>query len=87
MTIKLGGTTNGIKVEIYAGNDHNPPHAHIKYGEYEVRCTIQSPFILLDSDHGFPRSKLKIGIKYIKNNHERLLRNFIKANPHLRNKK
>ena len=87
MSTKLGGIIDGVKIEIYSGNDHNPPHAHIKYGEYEVRCTLEIPLELLDPSGGFPRTKLRIALEYISDNQKRLLKNFMNANPKLRKKK
>ncbi len=38
----------GIIIAIYY-NDHNPPHFHAKYGEYEVLIEIESGNILTGS--------------------------------------
>ena len=38
----------GIIVYMYF-NDHNPPHFHVEYGEYEASITINS-FALLEGD-------------------------------------
>lgn len=82
MSIKLGGTTNGVKIHVYF-NEHNPPHVHLQYGGEEVRICLEEPFWLLDEPQSFPKQKLKLGINYVRENHERLLRNFFKVNPNL----
>jgi len=88
MSTKLGGVTdNGhVKIHIYS-NDHNRPHAHIQFGGQVVRCELEEPFRLLDDPRIIPKKKLDLAIEYIKENRARLLRNFERANPHLRKKK
>ncbi len=68
------GSFEGIRVYIYA-RDHNPPHFHAYYGEFEAVISIQTLEVLAGN---LPSKQLKRVEKWaslIKNN---LLEEFIK---------
>jgi hypothetical protein len=67
---------DGIKVYIY-GRDHNPPHFHIIFAEYEELIVIKS----LESYSGYMPSKHRRKIiQWAQENHEYILRQWNKLN-------
>lgn len=60
---------DGIKVEIY-GNDHNPPHVHIKYAEHKCILEIQTGNIYAGN---LPVKQMKKAINYVVNHQDLLL--------------
>jgi hypothetical protein len=70
----------GIKVYIY-GNDHNPPHFHAIYGEYEALIEIQNLSILRGD---LPNRQLKKVVEWAENKQNDLLTIFQQLNPNLR---
>ncbi len=70
----------GISIYIY-GNDHNPPHVHIMFAEYDAIIDISTRELI---EGKFPRNKLKIIIGYIEDNEDYLITTFYERNPNLR---
>jgi hypothetical protein len=61
--------------------DHNPPHFHSIYAEYEVLIDIRDLSVLRGE---MPANKLKQIIKWAKLNQQFLLEEFEALNPKLR---
>jgi hypothetical protein len=61
--------------------DHNPPHFHSIYAEYEVLIDIRDLSVLRGE---MPANKLKKIIKWAKLNQQFLLEEFEALNPKLR---
>lgn len=70
----------GVKIYVY-DFDHNPPHFHARYAEYEVLVVIQTLEILRGA---MPPAKLRRILKWAKQNQSELLTEFQTLNPHLR---
>jgi Domain of unknown function (DUF4160) len=71
---------HGIKIYVY-DFDHNPPHFHAVFAEYEALISINSLTILKGE---MPKSQLKKVMKWAKLNQSMLLEEFELLNPHLR---
>ena len=71
---------DGIKISIYS-NDHNKPHFHAEFGEYEVIINIET----LEIEKGeIPPKQYKKVQEWAIDKKEYLLKTFQKLNPHLR---
>lgn len=57
-------------------NDHDPPHFHAKYGEYEIRVAIETGEIMSGS---FPRRAQRHVLEWLKLHREELLANWARA--------
>ncbi len=60
---------NGISFNIYT-QDHNPPHVHIKYAEYEIKVSLVDYSVIKGN---LPRKKQKEAIAWVKENQMKLL--------------
>lgn len=68
----------GIVVRMYLGNkEHNPPHFHAYYGEYEVLIDVNKCSVLKGY---FPRKQLRLLIAWCELHKDELLANFKLAN-------
>ena len=56
-------------------NDHNPPHFHAKYGEYEVTISMDGNVI----DGNLPKRALKLVKEWVKLHKNELLENWQRA--------
>jgi len=74
---------DGISINIYNG-DHNPPHLHAIYNEYEIRINIKTAIRLPGGE--MPNVQFKKIEKWIltKSNQEMALEIFKMLNPQLR---
>lgn len=70
----------GIKIYVY-DFDHNPPHFHAVFAEYEALISINTLKVLKGE---MPKPQLKKVIKWAKLNQAILLEEFELLNPHLR---
>ena len=70
----------GIKIYFYDFN-HNPPHFHAVYAEYEVLISILTLKVLRGE---MPKPQLKRILKWAKSNQLALLKEFEFLNPQLR---
>ncbi|MDZ7898896.1 MAG: DUF4160 domain-containing protein [Arcicella sp.] len=70
----------GIKIYVY-DFDHNPPHFHAVFAEYEALISINTLKVLKGE---IPKPQLKKVMKWAKLNQEMLLEEFELLNPHLR---
>ncbi len=61
----------GISIMMY-WNDHNPPHFHARYGEYEIIVSINGGII----EGKFPKRALKLVIEWLELHKEELLNNW-----------
>ena len=64
----------GIIIMMY-WNDHNPPHFHAKYGEYEVTISMDGNVI----DGNLPKRALKLVKEWVKLHKNELLENWQRA--------
>jgi hypothetical protein len=71
---------HGIKIYLY-DFDHNPPHFHAIFAEYEVLISINSLEVLKGA---MPKPQLKKILKWAKYNQIQLLEEFEFLNPQLR---
>lgn len=60
---------NGISFNIYT-HDHNPPHVHIKYAEYEIKVSLVDFSVIKGN---LPHNKEKEAISWVKKNQIKLL--------------
>ena len=65
---------NGISFNIYT-HDHNPPHVHIKYAEYEIKVSLVDFSVLKGN---LPHNKQKEAIAWVRNNQLNLLNEWTK---------
>lgn len=65
---------NGISFNIYT-HDHNPPHVHIKYAEYEIKVSLVDFSVIKGN---LPRNKQKEAIAWVKKNQEKMLNEWTK---------
>lgn len=72
-------TFNGVKVNIYY-NEHNPPHVHFVFGEYEVLLVIQDGTVYKG---WLPGPQLERSKKWLNNNRRDCMKTFKLFNPHL----
>lgn len=70
----------GIKIYVY-DFDHNPPHFHAIYAEYEVLISILTLKVLRGE---MSKPQLKRILKWAKSNQLALLKEFEFLNPQLR---
>jgi hypothetical protein len=70
----------GIKFYIYS-NDHNPPHFHAIYAEYEIVIEIETLEIM---EGEMPGNKSKAILKRAKLRQAEMLKEFQELNPKLR---
>ncbi len=68
------GSFDGIKIYIYA-RDHNPPHFHVYYGEYEAIISIKNLEILAGE---LPSKQYKRVIKWAEKLQAELLKEFLR---------
>lgn len=68
----------GIKIYIYY-DDHNEPHFHAIYGEYEAEVSIKSGGLL---EGNLPPSARKLVKKWIENHKDELLEDWNLARQH-----
>ena len=59
----------GIKVNMN-NLDHNPPHVHVHYSEYEAKLEISTGVVM---DGKLPPRKLKLAQHVVEENREKLL--------------
>ena len=64
----------GIVIIMY-WRDHNPPHFHAKYGDYEVMITIKDGII----DGKFPKRALKLVLEWLERHKDELMENWTRA--------
>ena len=69
---------NGIFISIHY-NEHQPPHFHAEYGDYEVAIEIQTLKIVKGD---FPPQALKKVIKWATIHQKKLLEGWNNANNH-----
>lgn len=61
----------GIVIQMFF-RDHNPPHFHVKYGEYRAVIDIKSEVV-----HGYmPKRALKLVFEWMELHQEELLANW-----------
>lgn len=53
-------------------NDHNPPHFHARYGDFEITVEIQSEIV----NGTFPRRGLKLVFEWYEQHRDELLANW-----------
>ncbi len=53
-------------------NDHNPPHFHARYGDFEITVEIQSGIV----NGSFPRRGLKLVFEWYEQHKDELLTNW-----------
>ena len=63
------GEYKQIKFFIHT-NDHNPPHVHAKYDNYEISISLVDYSIIVGN---LPKKNTNIAIKWIKKNKDKLL--------------
>lgn len=75
---------NGIYYSIHS-RDHNPPHLHIRYAEYDARIDIMSRKLIKGN---LPKAQLKQVQEWLNDTEKqkRLVNMFYFMNPDLRNK-
>jgi len=61
----------GIVIMMYY-RDHNPPHFHAKYGDYEIIVSIEGKVL----EEKFPRRALQLVIEWLNLHKEELLDNW-----------
>lgn len=61
----------GIVIYMY-WSEHNPPHFHAFYGEYEVTVTIDGGVVLEE----FPKRALRAVLEWLDLHHDELLENW-----------
>lgn len=61
----------GIVIMMY-WNDHNPPHFHAKYGDYEIIVSIEGIIV----EGNFPKRALQLVIEWLSLHKEELLENW-----------
>jgi len=71
---------NGIKIYVYS-NEHNPPHIHAKYGEYEVQIVIKSGKVWTGN---FPGKQKRMVFEWLSLHSKSLLMMFYSLNPNLK---
>lgn len=71
---------NGIKIRVYNG-DHNPPHIHAEYNEFEVVIVIINGDIYSGC---MPNKQLKLIKRWLGINREWILSVFYELNPNLK---
>jgi hypothetical protein len=59
-------------------DDHNPPHFHVKYGEYEAMITIKDGII----KGTFPRRALSMIYEWLDLHREELMENWERMKKH-----
>ena len=64
----------GIIIAMF-GSDHNPPHIHVRYGDYEAIVTIQKEIVKGE----IPIRILKLVLKWIDLHRDELLVNWKNA--------
>lgn len=64
---------NGIKIYVYR-RDHNPPHFHAFYGEYEALINIKTLEVMAGE---LPSKQLKRVVSWAKEMQSELLEEFI----------
>lgn len=64
----------GIAIIMY-WKDHNPPHFHAKYGDYEVMITIKDGII----DGKFPKRALRLVLEWLEYHKDELMDNWSRA--------
>jgi Domain of unknown function (DUF4160) len=74
-------TIDSLTIHIYARNEHNPPHIHVKHKDQEVKIAIQNGQILAGE---IPPKKLKVALRWLSENKEKCLLTWNTLNPHLR---
>lgn len=61
---------DGVKIELYF-RDHNPPHFHAIYAEYNALISIKTQIIL---EGNLPKSKSKTILNWAKENEQILMK-------------
>ncbi len=61
----------GIIVAMFA-DDHNPPHIHVRYGDYEVTITVKDYIV----NGSMPRKELKRIFQWMEGHQEALMDNW-----------
>lgn len=69
--------TEGISIEVYS-RDHNPPHVHVFYAEFEILINIKTLEFLAGN---MPNKPLQKAIKLILTFQNEFLLEFEKLNP------
>lgn len=64
----------GIIIAMF-GSDHNPPHIHVRYGDFEVTITIEKEIVRGE----MPAKVLKMVLQWIDLHKEELLKNWENA--------
>lgn len=62
----------GIMISMFA-KDHNPPHIHIKYGDYYITISIEKEIIKGE----IPNPVLQKALKWLSIHREELMKNWI----------
>jgi hypothetical protein len=71
---------DGVKINIYNG-DHQPPHIHAIYNEYETLITIEKCEVFAGD---MPAKQLKKVVKWLESNSEWALSVFYELNSSLK---
>ncbi len=61
----------GIVIMMF-GDDHNPPHFHVRYGEHKALIAIDGSIV----KGSLPKSVLKNVFQWMDEHHEELLKNW-----------
>ena len=62
----------GIEIYLY-WNDHNPPHFHVKYSDYNAYISIENPHII---EGNLPRKVEKLVLAWAELYHDELIENW-----------
>lgn len=75
-TVKI---IDSIKIDLYS-REHNPPHFHAIYSDYEVLIIIKDLEIYAGR---LPKKQLSKVVNWAKDNKKMLMENFKRLNPRL----
>jgi hypothetical protein len=64
----------GIIISMF-GSDHNPPHIHVRYGDFETIITIQNEIVKGE----MPARILKLVLTWIDLHKDELIENWVNA--------
>jgi len=64
----------GIIILMY-WRDHNPPHFHAKYGDYEILVSLEGQIM----EGRFPKRALRLVLEWMDMHRDELMLNWVKA--------